>query len=228
MPAPIDPTLIAAVWSADWDALSDAAVVPLLPVTTVRDIPLDELVPWLNDSALVNRMRRTVTSGVFAAIVAADPTLVLVVVQDEVLDAIDYLSSPHNDVLATTDAERAAKTQRLLQLMVACNGQDATLGLTADQAAAFIAFGGGLTFAGAVEADVAAGRALAATAREMAARASQVAPLVTEAVAKRAAASAVWDTYIAQLESWAASTDAGDPPTSPDAPAPDESPEGEG
>lgn len=177
---------IAAVWSADWDALSDASVMPLLPQTTVRDIPLSDLVPWLNDEALASRMRRTVASPVFAGVVAAasaaavaagGPALVLVIVQDEVLDALDYLASPHNAYLATTDADRAAKTTRLLALMVACNGQDATLGLTADQAATFLSWGGGLQFAGAVAGDVTSARAAVTAARAAAAVDAAVKPL---------------------------------------------------
>jgi hypothetical protein len=159
--------LIAANPGAD-----DAAVLTLCAADprTVAPIKFDKLTPWLNAAGRKSRLRRTLASGAFAAVVTA--TLGAGAVQaasDQLGDALDYLSSPHNDQLDSDSNDPdpndpaggylAQKTSDMLALMVACNGVDPTLGFSADERAAFLGFGGGYALRDATKDDVAGRRA---------------------------------------------------------------------
>lgn len=172
---------------------------------TVIPMPLVALRQYLNTSSLQSRISRTPASATFATVCAGQsPPLNLVLTQDGVNDAITYITTiGSSETLDTTEPAIAVKNYALLQLMVAANSLDVTMGMTSAEVAGFLAVGGGLQFGpGSVQtSDVTTARAT------IAAQAASAAAAATRATGMNAVR-AQWNTYAAAGNAILAQADA--------------------
>lgn len=155
----LDKRVRAAVAAAP-DVTDDTIVAALVAdCRTPQPILLADLAVWLAQGGRTTRLRRTLASPALAAAIAAGG-LPSPDTADQLADAIEYFSSPHNGQLDTQDPTIGAKTFALLQLMRAVNGADGTLGMSAGEVAEFLALGGGVAWGpnSVQAADVAASR----------------------------------------------------------------------
>ena len=149
----------------DVSGLDDATAATTIAADfrTASPIPLSALRPWANFLGLQSRLARSTSSTAFAA-VCKTSNLDPLSTADSVNDALAWIADGNNQTLDTNNPQYAAKTYQLLQLMVGVNGQDQTVGMTADQSHQFLAFGGGVVWGpnSVAAADVTAARAAAA------------------------------------------------------------------